>query len=46
VEQYQALIEEDVMRDTRKLYASEAFRSDVANLRSFVEARREFLLEQ
>jgi hypothetical protein len=44
VEQYQALIEEDVMRDTRKLYASEAFRSDVANLRGFLEARREFLL--
>jgi hypothetical protein len=46
VEQYQALIEEDVMRDTRKLYASEAFRSDVANLRGFVEARRKYLLEQ
>jgi hypothetical protein len=45
VEQHQALIEADVLRDTRKLYASESFRSDVDNLRSFVEARRAFLLK-
>jgi spore coat protein CotH len=44
VEQHQALIREDVVRDTRKLYPTESFDSGVAELRSFLEQRREYLL--
>jgi hypothetical protein len=44
VTRYQNLIEEEVRRDTRKLYETDAFRADVENLRLFVEARRAFLL--
>ena len=40
---YQALIAEDVKTDTRKLYATEAF--DLDGLKSFVAARREYLLK-
>jgi hypothetical protein len=43
-QQYQALIAADVKADTRKLYSSEAFVSDVAGIQSFVEQRRAFLL--
>jgi hypothetical protein len=48
VEQYHALIGEDVLADTRKLYSSEAFRSGVRegedSLKSFVDRRRAFLV--
>ena len=45
VTQYQALIAADVKADTRKLDTFEAFHKGVATLRTFVEERREFLLE-
>jgi CotH kinase protein len=45
VERYQAVIAADVAADTRKLYATEAFQSEVASLKSFAEARRAFLLQ-
>jgi spore coat protein CotH len=44
VERWQALIREDVARDTRKLYATEAFDSGVAELRGWLADRREYLL--
>jgi hypothetical protein len=44
VAEYQALIREDVQRDTRKLYATEAFDSGVEELKSFLAQRREYLL--
>lgn len=46
VEQYQALIADDVARDTRKLYSTESFRTGVASLRTFIETRRAYLLEK
>jgi hypothetical protein len=49
VRQYQALIADAVKADTRKLYSSEAFTTDVASsdqsVKSFVDRRRAFLLE-
>jgi hypothetical protein len=45
VSQYQELIREDVLADTRKLYPSAAFDEGVEELRTFVEQRRAFLLE-
>ncbi len=49
VQQYQALIAEDVKADTRKLYSSEAFEADLAtspsSLKSFLDRRRAFLLK-
>jgi hypothetical protein len=41
---YQALIAADVKTDTRKLDTFEAFHSGIAGLKTFVEARRAFLL--
>jgi hypothetical protein len=41
---YQALIAADVKTDTRKLDSFEAFQSGLAGLRSFIEARRAYLL--
>jgi hypothetical protein len=46
VEEYQTLLAEHVAQDTRKLYSNDSFRGDVANLRSFVERRRAFLLNR
>jgi spore coat protein CotH len=49
VQQYQALIAEDVKADTRKLYSFEAFKNGLdgeeRSLKSFVEKRRAFLLK-
>ena len=49
VEQYQALIAEDVKTDTRKLYSTEAFKAetdgDERSLKSFIEKRRAYLLK-
>jgi hypothetical protein len=42
--QYQSLIAEDVKADTRKLYSTDGFTSDLARLQEFVEKRRAFLL--
>tara|TARA_B110000305_G_scaffold227733_1_gene276717 strand:- start:684 stop:1016 length:333 start_codon:yes stop_codon:yes gene_type:complete len=47
---YQALIEEDIKADTRKLHSTEEFYdgvdgSDENSLRAFFERRRAFLLE-
>jgi hypothetical protein len=44
VEQYRALIREDVARDTRKLYATEAFDSGLEQVRTFLAQRRTYLL--
>jgi len=47
---YQRVIAEEVRRDTRKLYSTEAFTEGIAgpgeNLKEFVEKRRAFLLEK
>lgn len=43
-QRYQALISDDVMKDTRKLDSNEAFTAAVANIRAFAERRRELLL--
>ena len=49
VQQYQALIAEDVKADTRKLYSFDAFKNGVdgeeRSLKNFVEKRRTFLLK-
>jgi len=49
VRQYQSVIAADVKADTRKLYSSEQFQSDVdsgdSSLKSFIERRRAFLLK-
>jgi hypothetical protein len=49
VNEYRALIAEDVKADTRKLYSYEAFETGLAgsenSLQSFVTRRREFLLK-
>jgi hypothetical protein len=44
-ERYQALIAEDVRKDTRKLDTFEAFESGVSSLKTFAERRRAFLLD-
>ena len=46
VDRYQALVADDVAADTRKLYATEAFQTEVAGLKSFAEARRAYLLQK
>ena len=47
---YQALIEQEVARDTRKLYPTERFRSGIEgsdeSLKSFIEQQRAYLLKQ
>jgi spore coat protein CotH len=43
-EQYRALIAADVKRDTRKLYSTESFDTGFDSLRSFIAARRAYLL--
>jgi len=49
VQQYQALIADDVKADTRKLYSFEAFKADTdggeKSLKNFVEKRRAYLLK-
>ena len=45
VERYQSLIAADVAADTRKLYSTDAFQAEVANLKSFADNRRAFLLQ-
>ena len=49
IQQYQALIAEDVKADTRKLYSFEAFKNETdgeeRSLKSFIEKRRAFLLK-
>lgn len=49
VEQYRAILTEEMKVDTRKLYSFEAFQSGVGlgpdSLRGFIESRRAFLLE-
>jgi spore coat protein CotH len=44
-EKHRSLIAADVKADTRKLYGSEAFDSGLDGLRTFVEARRAYLLK-
>jgi hypothetical protein len=44
VEGYRALIEDDVVRDTRKLYSTGAFDAGMETLRRYVERRRSYLL--
>ena len=44
VQQYRTLIASDVKSDTRKLYSSEAFDSDLAEIQSFFGRRRAILL--
>lgn len=44
VERYQALIDDDVRTDTRKLYSYEAFRGATEELKYFADNRRAFLL--
>lgn len=44
--QYQALIADVVKTDTRKLYSTDAFTSEVADLQRFVSERRAFLLRR
>ena len=43
-QRYQALIADDVRKDTRKLDTFEAFESGVGGLKTFTERRRTFLL--
>ena len=49
IQQYQALIADDVKADTRKLYSFEAFKAETdggeKSLKTFVEERRAFLLK-
>ena len=43
-QRYQALIADDVRKDTRKLDTFESFESGVSSLKTFTERRRTFLL--
>jgi spore coat protein CotH len=43
-EKHRALIAADVQADTRKLYSSEAFDTGLESLKTFVDARRAYLL--
>jgi hypothetical protein len=43
-DRYQALIADDVRKDTRKLSTAEAFESGLTGLKTFAERRRAFLL--
>jgi hypothetical protein len=45
-EYYHALISADVKADTRKLHGNDEFESSLAELRSFAEKRRAFLLKK
>lgn len=45
VEQHRALIGDAVLEDTRKLYSSDDFEPAIDSLRTFIEQRREFLLQ-
>jgi spore coat protein CotH len=45
VQQYQALIADEVDADTRKLYGDEAFRTGVDTLKGWMDSRRAFLLD-
>jgi hypothetical protein len=44
VRQYQALIAEDVRKDTRKLDTVEAFQNGVDAIKAFAERRRTYLV--
>lgn len=44
VEQYRALAGDEIRADTRKLYSIEAFEGGAADIRTWVEARRRYLL--
>ena len=48
IQQYQALIADDVKADTRKLYSTQSFKMETdggeKSLKSFVEKRRAYLL--
>jgi hypothetical protein len=44
--QYRALIDADVRRDTRKLYATESFDSGFIALQNFLQQRRAYLLSR
>jgi len=44
-EKHRGLIAADVLADTRKLYSSEAFDSGLEGLKTFVDARRAYLLK-
>ena len=44
-EKHRGLIAADVLADTRKLYSSEAFDSGLDGLKTFVDARRAYLLK-
>lgn len=44
-QKHQALISDDVRKDTRKLDTFEAFEAGLANLKTFVDRRRQFLLD-
>ena len=44
-EKHRTLIGEDVRQDTRKIYSSEAFDSGLEGLKTFVDARRAYLLK-
>jgi hypothetical protein len=46
VAQYQALIAANIATDTRKLYSTESFQSEVADLKGWMESRRSFLLNE
>ena len=44
IDAYQALIEEEVMRDDKKLYSNQEFINGVEDLKEFVQKRRDSLL--
>jgi hypothetical protein len=46
IDAYEALIEEEVMRDDKKLYSNQAFVNGVDELKEFVQRRRDSLLSQ
>jgi hypothetical protein len=44
IEEYRALIHDEVVVDDKKLYSNAAFESGIEDLKSFIEARRAYLL--
>ncbi len=44
IDEYRALIEQEVQLDNKKLYTTQAFISGVSELKNFIQTRRNFLL--
>ena len=44
IEEYRALIRDEVMMDSKKLYSNTDFESSIEEVKQFIEARQAYLL--